>query len=462
MSNPTSNFGWQMPTPTDLVTSLPADFEVFGQAVDSTMADLKGGTSGQILSKNSNTDMDFVWITNDQGDITAVNVTSPITGGGTSGAVTVGIQSATTSQSGAVQLSDSTSTTSSVLAATPTAVKSAYDLAASAYAPAFTNNFYAGKNKITNGNFGIWQRGTTINMTSGVTAFYADRFQGRGDAPSGTPVVTRQTFTPGTAPVSGYEGQYFLRYTTGGNVTMSIGQTIEDVRTLAGQTITVSFWAKSSTAKTFTILVRQAFGTGGSGDVDQSFNYTTTTSWQRFTQTLTLGSLSGKTIGTNSYLLLQPLSYSAQTGNFDYDIWGVQVEAGSVATPFSLAGGGDLQNELAMCQRFFQTITPVTSFQDVLVGSASDSTAYYRYSYVFPVQMRVAPTLSTPRSTGDYCNLASGGLYTSSSLPTLESSRTSGCSIAVYSGGVTKGFSATFRNGATGYTENWLNLSAEF
>lgn len=89
MSNPTSNFGWQMPTPTDLVTSLPADFEVFGQAVDSSMADLKGGTSGQILSKNSNTDMDFVWITNDQGDITAVTAGTGITGGGTSGAVTI-------------------------------------------------------------------------------------------------------------------------------------------------------------------------------------------------------------------------------------------------------------------------------------------------------------------------------------------------------------------------------------
>jgi hypothetical protein len=65
MANPTSNFGWQMPTPVDLVTDLPADFEVFGQAVDSSLADLKGGTSGQVLSKNSNTDMDFVWVTSD-------------------------------------------------------------------------------------------------------------------------------------------------------------------------------------------------------------------------------------------------------------------------------------------------------------------------------------------------------------------------------------------------------------
>ena len=121
-----------MPTATDLVTDLPADFEVFGQAVATSMADLLGGASGYILSKNSATDMDFVWIANDQGDITGITATTPLTGGGSSGAITVGIQDALTTQKGAVQLSDSTSTTSSILASTPTAVKAAYDLAAAA------------------------------------------------------------------------------------------------------------------------------------------------------------------------------------------------------------------------------------------------------------------------------------------------------------------------------------------
>ena len=62
MANPTTNFGWVMPTATDLVTDLPADFNVFGQGVDTSMQDLLGGTTGQVLSKTSNTNMDFTWI----------------------------------------------------------------------------------------------------------------------------------------------------------------------------------------------------------------------------------------------------------------------------------------------------------------------------------------------------------------------------------------------------------------
>jgi len=132
MTNPTSNFGWQMPESTDLVTNLPADFEVFGQAVDSDFADLLGGTTGQVLSKTSATDLDFTWVAANPGDITEVTVTSPITGGGSSGSVGIAIQDGTTAQKGAVQLENSTSSTSTTTAAVPANVKTSYDLAAAA------------------------------------------------------------------------------------------------------------------------------------------------------------------------------------------------------------------------------------------------------------------------------------------------------------------------------------------
>jgi hypothetical protein len=73
MANPTTNFGWQMPTATDLVTDLPADFEVFGQAVDTDFVDLLGGTTGQVLAKASDTDLDFVWSAD------AAGMTNPMT-----------------------------------------------------------------------------------------------------------------------------------------------------------------------------------------------------------------------------------------------------------------------------------------------------------------------------------------------------------------------------------------------
>ena len=161
-----------MPTATDLVTDLPADFEVFGQAVATSMADLLGGTSGQILAKNSNTDMDFVWIANDQGDITGITASSPLTGGGTSGAITVGIQDGTTAQKGAVQLENSTSSTSTTTAAVPASVKSAYDLADGAIAK--TTVTTAGdiiyRNATVPTRLGIGTANQVLRVNSGATA----------------------------------------------------------------------------------------------------------------------------------------------------------------------------------------------------------------------------------------------------------------------------------------------------
>jgi hypothetical protein len=225
----------------------------------------------------------------------------------------------------------------------------------------------AGKNKIINGDFGIWQRGTTFNSIANF-GYAADRTRISYDG-SGTHNVTQQTFTPGAAPVSGYEGKTFFRFTqaTAGSGASYNRWTfvLEDVQTLAGQTATLSFWAKAGSAQTITTSLAQNFGTGGSGEIETSaISHSLTTSWQRFTTTISVPSISGKTVGTSNSLIVyfkMPLNVAES-----YDFWGVQLEAGSTATDFQTATC-NLASELAACQRYFQK----SYDQSVAPGTAS-------------------------------------------------------------------------------------------
>ena len=169
----TSNFGWTTPADTDLVKDGALAIRTLGNGIDTSLVDLKGGTTGQILSKASNTDLDYTWINNDQGDITGITATAPLTGGGTSGAVTVGIQDGTTTQKGAVQLENSTSSTSTTTAAVPASVKSAYDLANGAIPKSLVDAagdiIYATAND-TVSRLALGTAGQVLTVNSGATA----------------------------------------------------------------------------------------------------------------------------------------------------------------------------------------------------------------------------------------------------------------------------------------------------
>lgn len=251
----------------------------------------------------------------------------------------------------------------------------------------------AGKNKIINGAFNVWQRGTSFsNPASG--AYTADRFWVQYDGTGSTRTVSQQAFAAGTAPVAGYESAYFYRHAqsvagTGATYNNLINQNIEDVRTFAGQTVTFSFWAKADSARTFTFSGAQNFGSGGSSYVAlTSQNVSVTTSWARYSLIVSVPSISGKTVGTSSYLQFS-ISGALNTVQ-TLDVWGYSVEYGSVATPFQTASGGSLQGELAMCQRYLPAIFANSASE---IGSGYNVSVTQPFLYIpFQVPARVAPT----------------------------------------------------------------------
>jgi hypothetical protein len=323
----------------------------------------------------------------------------------------------------------------------------------------YQGNFAAGKNKIINGDFSVWQRGTSFTT---VNTYTADRYSSSFDGTGGTRTVSQQTFTPGTAPVAGYEGQYFWRYNksvggSGGTIDYVINQKIEDVRTFAGQTVTFSFWAKAASSITANVYVSQNFGSGGSSAVDQGYNSVAlTTSWQRFTFTYNLGALTGKTIGTNSYLMFN-MYYVNTNATFTIDTWGWQVEAGSVATAFQTATG-TIQGELAACQRYYYRNGG--SNQPIAVGQAASSTLGV-YTVTLPVTMRIQPTIGASSTASQFSvtNGADAGVVCSS-VPVVN---LFGNQIMRIQAGVASGLTAgqgsmLFTNNAASYVEYLAEL----
>lgn len=274
----------------------------------------------------------------------------------------------------------------------------------------------AGKNKIINGDFSINQRAFTTTTTSGTYCF--DRWLTRTGGTGGTSTFSTQAFTAGAAPVVGYESTNFARVVTasftGTDTLVAWRQRIEDVRTFANQTVTVSFWAKAATG-TPQILPNlvQEFGSGGSTAVETNNGAVTiSTSWARYSKTITLPSISGKTIGTSSVLRLDLYtsigsSYTSYPAigiqNNTFDFWGVQVEYGSKATPFQTASGGSPQAELAACQRYYVRY----SAADLSLGNYAQlsQTGFCVTTQLANVPFAAPATLRTKPTSVDYANV---------------------------------------------------------
>jgi hypothetical protein len=296
------------------------------------------------------------------------------------------------------------------------------------------NAFLAGKNKIINGDFNINQRNFTSTVYTGGNGNYDfDRWVSSTGGDS-TSTITPQTFTPGAAPVAGYEGKTFYRCVTSGGTNSTtradVAQFIESVRNFAGQTITVSFWAKAASGTpSIGLEVTQSFGSGGS----PSSNVNTaggaipiTTSWARYSATVAIPSISGKTIGTanNDYLGVR-LWLSAGSSNATrassigiqnntFDIWGVQAEAGSVATPFQTATG-TIQGELAACQRYLPAITATGGNCEIGTGFNVSTTQPF-VTIPFQVPARVQPTGITATPANMAVRNLGGSLITLTAL----------------------------------------------
>jgi len=255
--------------------------------------------------------------------------------------------------------------------------------------------FTAGKNKIINGDFGIWQRGTSFSLTASTGAYTADRFFCITDGSGGSVTVSQQTFTVGQTAVPN-NPTYFLRNTVTTAPTsvsyFDVRQYIENVNTFAGQTISISFYAQSSGTPSISIIAGQNFGSGGSSAVYTSGTLSSsalTSSWVKYTGTINLPSISGKTVGSGNALQIFIRVANPTTG-LTWDMSNLQIEAGSVATPFTTATG-TLSGELQACQRYYYRTTQNANLILSTYGIGNSTTVAY-CPIPLPVIMRVTPT----------------------------------------------------------------------
>jgi hypothetical protein len=294
-------------------------------------------------------------------------------------------------------------------------------------------NYIDPENRIINGAFDFWQRGTS-STSAGYVA--ADRWQNL--LTGGTVTQSRQAFTLGDT-LGSSNPTYFLRQTVSGQSTSSqyaiTSQSLEGVRSYAGQTITVLGWARrSSGSGNMAVELFQNFGTGGSPSstvLVAPQTVTLTSSWAPFAVTVAMPSIAGKTLGTdnNDYSRLSfwtsaGSDFNARTNSLGLqtigvDLWGVHIKVGTHTTAAcDLYKQPELGPELARCQRYFQIIGDTSSN---FVGIAGSSGSYTTIPVVYPVKMRAAPGATfDAQPSGSYAGgIKDNALYLSANQATM-------------------------------------------
>ena len=373
MATVTPNFNWPVPTSTDLVRDGATAIEALGDSIDGSLVDLKGGTTGQVLSKTSGTDMDFTWVTTDDANAIQNSIVDAkgdlisATANDTPARLAVGAN-------GETLVADSS--TSTGLRYTAGTVQG---------------------NPVINSAFQVWQRGTSFAGAGGI-GNTADRWQSYNDTST---TISRQTTGDTTnLPNIQYCARNARNSGSSNLSNVNFGQTFESVNSIpyAGKSVTVSFYARrganySATSNLLNVAVNTGTGTdqnmqtgftGGAASVTGAATLTTT--WQRFSYTGTIPATATQ-LGVNFQY-----TPTGTAGAADYfEVTGVQLDVGSVALPFRTYAA-TIQGERAACERYYWRVTP---------GIANGMTSPYGYAYSstvavgnfsLPVTMRIAPT----------------------------------------------------------------------
>lgn len=258
-------------------------------------------------------------------------------------------------------------------------------------APITANGYYS-PNYIINGGMDIWQRGTSVAISAASMAYTADRWMA-WTGPGMATTVSRQVGPTGI--------QYCARVQrNSGNTATSdynFSQPVETINSipLAGKTVTYSFWLRvGANFSASSIQAQLLSGTGtdqnlyvgftGSANVASS-SITPTTSWQRFSLTGIVSSSA-----TQLGVAFKVFGVGTAGANDYFEVTGVQLEEGTVATPFR-RNANSIQGELAACQRYFQIWRGGPNGSVVCSGSTYATTGT-RLNLPFMIQMRVPPT----------------------------------------------------------------------